>query len=125
MATSLSATQQTTAPKVNQNMQSYRKDYDYSEAPGKSAQPNTMLDCRMGLLANYMKHLIDWGTLRGSSRLMLMLFWMNSHPAEPYKNIQEESLVASFQPFQKSFLFLTILANTLLLLLEQRLHATV
>ncbi len=47
MATSLSATQQTTAPKVNPNMQTYRNDYDYSEAPGKSAQPNTMLDCRM------------------------------------------------------------------------------
>jgi len=43
----LSATQQTTAPKVNPNMQTYRNDYDYSEAPGKSAQPNTMLDCRM------------------------------------------------------------------------------
>ena len=47
MATSLSATQQTTAPKVNPNMQTYRNDYDYSKAPGKSTQPNTMLDCRM------------------------------------------------------------------------------
>ena len=28
-------------------MQTYRNDYDYSEATGKSAQPNTMLDCKM------------------------------------------------------------------------------
>ena len=36
MATSLSATQQITTPKVKHNMQTYRNDSDYSEAPGKS-----------------------------------------------------------------------------------------